>query len=168
MVSLDEFERSNRQAKKMRSDFPLAVKARYDRRLGRVEIHLNSGLVVAFSPHDVQGLENAKASQLDEIQISPSGFGLAFPEAGRGYVFAVSPAGIFWIKTVDGGAAGGRGWQIEKRGESFGFSTERQVGRPAANISGIAADRGSPGLTPTIRRHRRVCREGKDQEDEQR
>ena len=35
--------------------------AHYDRRLGRVVIRLNSGLDVAFSPRDAQGLENATA-----------------------------------------------------------------------------------------------------------
>ncbi|MGA7913690.1 MAG: DUF2442 domain-containing protein [Candidatus Acidiferrales bacterium] len=121
MVSLDEFERSNRQAKKMRSDFPLAVKARYDRRLGRVEIHLNSGLVVAFSPHDVQGLENAKASQLDEIQISPSGFGLHFPKLDADVYLPSLLQGFFgsrrWM-AARLGAAGGKSRSAAKASAS--------------------------------------------------
>jgi hypothetical protein len=43
-------------------------------------IHLSSKLIVSFSPRDAQGLENAKPSQLDEIEISPSGFGIHFPQ----------------------------------------------------------------------------------------
>jgi hypothetical protein len=34
---------------------------------------------VSFAPEDAQGLENARPSQLKEIEISPSGFGLHFP-----------------------------------------------------------------------------------------
>ena len=146
MVSHEEFERANRRASKMRSDFPLAVKAHYDRRLGRVEVHLNSGLDVAFSPGDVEGLENAKPPQLDKVEISPSGLGLHFPKLGRGHLFAGSPAGIFRIATLDGGASGRRRRQIENRGEGFGFSSERQVGWPAASEARIVKGRGSSGL----------------------
>jgi hypothetical protein len=54
------------------------VSARYDRRTGRIVIHLSSR-IVSFAPEDAQGLENAQPSQLNEIEISPSGFGLHFP-----------------------------------------------------------------------------------------
>jgi hypothetical protein len=43
-------------------------------------IRLNSRLDVSFSPHDAQGLEHAKPSQLEPIKISPSGFGIHFPK----------------------------------------------------------------------------------------
>jgi uncharacterized protein DUF2442 len=77
MISREEFERANRRGTGSRS--AMAVAARYDRRLGRVVIRLNSGLDVAFSPRDAQGLEKATTSQLSEIEISPSGFGIYFP-----------------------------------------------------------------------------------------
>jgi hypothetical protein len=41
-------------------------------------IHLSSKLIVSFSPSDVEGLEDARPSQLSEIEISPSGFGIHF------------------------------------------------------------------------------------------
>ena len=43
-------------------------------------IRLSSKLDVSFSPHDAQGLENAKPSELEEIEITPSGFGIHFPK----------------------------------------------------------------------------------------
>jgi hypothetical protein len=43
-------------------------------------IHLSSRLILSFSPRDAQGLEGAKPSQLDEIEITPSGFGIHFPK----------------------------------------------------------------------------------------
>lgn len=80
MAPDDEFEQAVARAAQRRQQGPTAVAARYDRRIGRVVIRLSSGLEVAFAPHDAQGLENAKPAQLDEIEISPSGFGIHFPK----------------------------------------------------------------------------------------
>ena len=80
MTSREEFERANRRAAGLRSTMPVATAARYDRRLGRVVIRLNSGLDVAFSPRDAQGFEKATAAQFRDIEISPSGFGINFPQ----------------------------------------------------------------------------------------
>jgi hypothetical protein len=57
-----------------------AVVARYDRRIGRVVVQLSSGLEIAFSPHDAQGLETARPVDLDTIEVSPSGLGIHFPK----------------------------------------------------------------------------------------
>jgi len=76
----DNFEMANRRAKEMQAGIPRAVAAHYDRDTGRIVIHLSSKLDVSFSPHDAQGLENAKPWQLEEIEISPSGFGIHFPK----------------------------------------------------------------------------------------
>jgi hypothetical protein len=59
---------------------PKAVSARYDRRMHRIVIHLDSKLAVAFSPHDAEGLEDATPEMLDPIEVSPSGFGIHFPK----------------------------------------------------------------------------------------
>ncbi len=75
----DQFEAANRRGRELRTVLPHAVSARYDRRIGRIVIHLSTGLDVAFSPRDAQGLENATAAQLNAIEISPSGFGIHFP-----------------------------------------------------------------------------------------
>lgn len=59
---------------------PKAISAHHDRKSGRIVVDLSSKLTLSFSPDDVQGLENAKPSQLDEIEITPSGFGIHFPK----------------------------------------------------------------------------------------
>jgi hypothetical protein len=64
----------------VRGTVPKAIAVRYDRATGRIVIHLSSKLDVSFSPHDAQGLEHSKPSQLDEVEISPSGFGIHFPK----------------------------------------------------------------------------------------
>ena len=43
---------ANQRAQERLTSYPRAVSARYDRRIGRVVIHLNTKLDIAFSPHD--------------------------------------------------------------------------------------------------------------------
>jgi hypothetical protein len=79
MVRLDEFKIANDRARELQSSFPRAVSAHYDRANGRVVVELSSHPAVSFRPQDAEGLEHAKLSQLEEIEISPSGLGLHFP-----------------------------------------------------------------------------------------
>ena len=51
-------------------------------------VHLSSRLIVGFAPEDAQGLEKARPSELSEIEVSPSGFGLhCCEDEGRGRRF---------------------------------------------------------------------------------
>lgn len=79
MVKRDEFERTRARSDKRIADEPYAVGARYDRRQQRVVVQLNTGVLVAFGPEMVEGLQDAKPRDLQEIEITPSGFGLHFP-----------------------------------------------------------------------------------------
>jgi Protein of unknown function (DUF2442) len=76
----DEFEAANRRAVDRLRKTPIATAVRYDRRIGRIVIDLSSGLEIAFRPRDAQGLEGAKPAQLGEVEISPSGLGIHFPQ----------------------------------------------------------------------------------------
>src|SRR5260370_26785634 len=80
MVSRNSVELANRRGEQMRGEFPHAVSARYDRATGKVVVELSSKLTLSFSPLDAQGLENAKPAELEEIELSPSGFGVHFPK----------------------------------------------------------------------------------------
>jgi hypothetical protein len=80
MVSNSSFETAQGRAEGLQKEFPHAISAHYDRASGRIVVELSSKLTVSFSPRDAQGLERAKASQLEPIDISPSGFGLHFPK----------------------------------------------------------------------------------------
>ena len=79
MASRDDFEQANQRAKDLEAHIPKVVSAYYDRKTGRIVIHLSSKLIVSFAPGDVEGLEEARPSQLNQIEISPSGFGIHFP-----------------------------------------------------------------------------------------
>jgi len=80
MAMLDHFKLATRRAKDLRASIPRAIAAHYDREDDRIVIQLSSKVSISFSPHDVEGLENAKPSELDEIEITPSGFGIHFPK----------------------------------------------------------------------------------------
>lgn len=80
MIAKDEFEKATKRARAFAVRAPKAISVRYDRRLNRVIVHLNSNLDIAFSPQDAEGLEDARPSQLEAIEITPSGFGIHFPK----------------------------------------------------------------------------------------
>ena len=75
-----DFEAANRRGAAKKATFPPAVAVRYDRRISRVVISLDSGLEIAFASRDVQGLENAHPADLVDAEISPSGLGVHFPK----------------------------------------------------------------------------------------
>ena len=79
MASPDYFEQANQRAKDLQARIPRALSAHYDHKTGLIVLHLSSNLIVSFSPNDVEGLKGARPSQLDNIEISPSGFGIHFP-----------------------------------------------------------------------------------------
>lgn len=79
-ISDSVFETANLRGTAKKASFPAATAVRYDRRIARVVISLASGLQIAFSPRDVQGLENAHPADLANAEISPSGLGVHFPK----------------------------------------------------------------------------------------
>lgn len=89
---------------------PRAVFARYDRRVSRVVVRLDSGLELAFPPHLAEGRDKAKPDDLVDIEISPSGLGLRFPKLDADlYVPALLEAALASRKWMAGlmGKAGG-------------------------------------------------------------
>jgi Protein of unknown function (DUF2442) len=55
---------------------PRAIKARYNKKLGRVVIELTNGCTFTFPPHLAQGLETATDEQLAQVEILGAGYGL--------------------------------------------------------------------------------------------
>ena len=80
MVSREAFEAAEARAAELVAAGPIAVAARYDRRIGRIVVRLSSGIEIAFAARDTEGLERARPTDLEPIEISPSGLGLHFPK----------------------------------------------------------------------------------------
>lgn len=109
----DEIEAANERATAQLEKTPIAIAARYDRRIGRVVIDLSTGLSIMFKPHDAQGLEGAKPEQLAEIVISPSGLGLHFPALDAD----------LYLPSLLEGFMGSRKWMASELGKTGGKST---------------------------------------------
>lgn len=106
----DKVKVANRRGKDILSSTPRAMGAYYDKRTGRIVIQLNTKLDVAFRPQDAQGLEDARPSQLQPIEISPSGLGIHFPQLDADIYIPALLEGLLgskrWMATQLGKAGG--------------------------------------------------------------
>ena len=112
MALRDDFKTANRRARNLQASNPKAVSAHYDRRSGRIVINLSSKLTLSLSPQDAQGFENAKPAQLEEIEITPSGFGIHFPKLDAD----------LYVPGLLEGFLGSRKWMASKLGRAGGES----------------------------------------------
>ena len=115
MASRDDFELAKERAREMERSVPRAVAAHYVRKTGRIVVELNSKVIVSFSPGDVEGLEDAKPSQLSAIEISASGFGIHFPAVD---------ADLYVPGILEGLLGSGR-WLASRLGQIGGQSRSR-------------------------------------------
>jgi hypothetical protein len=125
MASRDDLGLANQRAKALEGSVPRVVAAHYDRKAGRIVIHLSSKLIVSFSPGDVEGLEDAKPSQLNEIEISPSGFGIHFPAVDAD----------LYVPGLLEGILGSKRWMASRLGQIGGQSRSRAK-RAASRANG--------------------------------
>lgn len=125
MAEYDNFKLANRRGERMRTALPQAIAAQYDRATGRIVVHLSSKLHISFSPHDAQGLEKAKPSQLDEIEISPSGLGIYFPKLDAD----------LYLPSLLEGFLGSRRWMASRLGQ-IGGKSRSAAKRAAAKANG--------------------------------
>ena len=116
---------ANARGQALLAGTPKAVTARYDRRVGRVVIVLSTGLEIGFKPHDAQGLETARPAQLADIEISPSGLGLYFPQLDAD----------LYLPALLQGFLGSRQWMAQAMGK-VGGSTVTPEKAAAARANG--------------------------------
>ncbi len=115
MAVHDNVELANQRATELQESIPKAVSAHYDRKSGYIVIHLSSRLILSFSPNDAQDLGNAKPSQLDEIEITPSGFGIHFPKLDAD----------LYVPGLLEGFLGSKQWMAARLGQIGGQSRSR-------------------------------------------
>lgn len=100
---------------------PRALAAFYfpdERRLG---VEFDNGVKLSVPVHLIQGLENADDSQLSNIEISPAGWGLYFPEIDADV----------YVPALFGGIYGSRAWMQElgRRTSPAKAAASRENGR---------------------------------------
>ena len=124
MAKHDEFREATARGARMRATLPVAIDARYDRRIGRIVVSLASGLEVSFAPSAAQGLARAKPADLAVIGISPSGFGLHFPKLDTD----------IYLPALLEGFLGSRNWMAARLGARGGKAkTKAKVAAARAN-----------------------------------
>jgi len=110
MISTDaEIDAAIEQAKLLDGE-PLAKTAVYSPSLKVLMVGLTNGRRLALPIEDLQGLENATAKQLQNIEILGRGTGINFPDIDAG----------FYVPSLIEGVYGNRRWMSElgKRGGS--------------------------------------------------
>jgi hypothetical protein len=143
---MSEFDLATKRAKRRRAGEPVAVAARYEADRDRVVVELSTGDRLAFPPRRAQGLEAARPSDLDVIEISPSGFGLHFPKLDAD----------LWLPALLDSVFGSRAWMAARLGTRGGKVKSRAKAR-AARANGKLG--GRPRKTKSRRRSpRRLAR----------
>jgi len=74
---------------------PQAISARYDRRGARIVVGLSNGLELGVPVDLAEGLAGAKASDLADIEISPTGLGLHWPRLDADLYLPALMEGVF-------------------------------------------------------------------------
>jgi len=104
-ITDDDVRRAEAEMDELVQAGPVAIEAHYDRGRGRIVVRLDTGLELAFAPRDAQGLERARAMDLDTIEISASGLGLHFPKLDAD----------FYVPALLEGRLGSRQWMAARR-----------------------------------------------------
>jgi hypothetical protein len=95
-----------------------AESARYDRRTGRIVVSLSNGLELGVPAALAEGLRGARAADLAEIEVSPTGLGLHWPRLDADLYLPALMEGVFgsrrWMAQIMG-KAGGRSRSATKR-----------------------------------------------------
>ena len=123
-MARDEYAEANARGRRRRSGFSPASQAHYDARRDRIVITLRSGLELGFAPHDAQELEGASPTQLQRVEITPSGLGIYFPDADAD----------IYLPALMEGMLGSRRWMASRLGRSGGRSrSDAKVAASRAN-----------------------------------
>lgn len=133
----DEFEAANERAAARLAHTPRAIRARYDRRVGRIVVELSTGLELSFKPQLVQGLEHANPADLARLEISPSGLGLHVPTLDAD----------LYLPALLEGLMGSRRWLASTMGKAGGARTS-QAKAAAARANGKLGGRPRKALAP--------------------
>src|SRR5262245_33335244 len=115
---MDQFELATQRAKRRQAGQPGARSARYDRKRDRVIVELDTGAEFTFPRRQAQGLDSARPSDLDTIEISPSGLGLHFPKLDADLWLPALLQGVFGSKDWMAAQLGARGGRVKSAAKS--------------------------------------------------
>ena len=115
-----------------------AVSARYDRRAARIVVDLSTGVQVAFPVRLAEGLADASATDLADIEISPSGLGLHWPKLDADLYIPALLQGVFGSKRWMAAQLGAVGGRVRSPAKSAAaLDNGRKGGRPRKAAGGV-------------------------------
>ena len=123
----DELEAANKRAATRLSKTPVAVAAHYDRRRGRLVIDLNTGLQIAFRPHDAAGAGRSQAGTTGKDRDFAVRPGPLLPRPRRGSLSAGTFGRIAGFQKVDGFTLRQNRRPGDLSRQSGGLTEERQA-----------------------------------------
>jgi hypothetical protein len=122
-ITEDEFNQAEARMSVLR-ETGHAVAARYDRHRSRVVVRLNTGVELTFPVRLAEGLADATADSLAEIEITPAGLGLHWPQLDADLYVPALLQGVF----------GSKGWMARQLGAEGGRSrTQAKIAAARAN-----------------------------------
>ncbi|MGN6468892.1 MAG: DUF2442 domain-containing protein [Rhizobiaceae bacterium] len=102
-----EFEAASKRGRRIAVNEPRAASARYDRRRDRIVVELTNGCTFAFPPQLAQGLAEASAEQLSQVEVLGAGYGLHWEALDIDFTVPGLLAGIFGTRSHMARMAGG-------------------------------------------------------------
>lgn len=144
-----EFEQMFRTAtqagdRAMRSR-PRAVAAHYDRRVGKLVVELQNGVVLQLPPSQLQGLSGASPDELSQVEIEGAGFGLHWESLDADLSVAGLAHGIFGTRTWTSELARAAGSRTSAAKAAAARQNGRLGGRPKKVAAKLARARSRPG-----------------------
>src|SRR4051812_6864675 len=90
-----EFAAAEERGRHYRATQPHAASARYDRKNDRIVVELTNGATFAFPPGLAEGLSDATADELSDIELLGDGFGLHWEKLDVDYTVPGLVNGVF-------------------------------------------------------------------------
>jgi hypothetical protein len=136
MVTNEQFRAAKERAEEKKRLYPQIVRAKYDPKLRQIILILNSNAWFGFSPDNVQGLEGANATQLEEMEISPSGFGVHFPQLDADVYLPALLQGHFGSSKWMAARLGAAGGSVKSKAKTAASRANGKLGgRPRKSVA---------------------------------
>ncbi len=107
-----------------------AASARYDARKARLVIELTNGVILMVPPKLLEGLQDAAASELSKVELTPLGSGLHWEALDVDLSVAGLAGGVFGSKTWMSELARHAGSQTSSRKTASSRENGKRGGRP--------------------------------------
>jgi len=115
--------------RKSKVEAPRAVAVAYNRRTKTIAVEMNNGASFSFPPHLAQGLESGKPTQWADVQLSPMGTGLNWPQLDADFSVQGLLEGLF----------GSDAWRKAHAARAGGVKSEAKA--MAARLNGAKGGR---------------------------